>query len=217
MTAKTLRLDYFKIYDVVNQPVGDKVTLQGQFDEESEIVRVLHLEAFGNAAMKNNEAMFDRLGQLAWHTIFDFVPEPTRQVVVDNQFGEQKLIIGEAIGLLAPARSGIGAAKQLDHFKIYRVLDGAAIGKVVKVQDRFRIEKVKVDVPIAFAVPVTKEHGGATFTITNKKAHLVIYRTTVRPIDKGVRARDQFGTRDIRMLRSVALAAPSLKTSWKLL
>jgi hypothetical protein len=220
MTAKDLKLDYFKFYDVPNQPVGDWVTIEGQFDEGPERVRILYLDRFGNAVSKNREPFFDRNSHLTWYAIFDPAPEPTRRVMIENQFGQQRLIIGPARALLAPARKYVRGSvfpARLDHFKVYRVLDGAPVDRPVVLQDQFGRDKVHVTVPVGLAVPVTKEHAGIRTPVKNKRAHLVIYRVTPRPVSKNALIRDQFGRRVIATLRSNFLAAPSAKLDWKVM
>ena len=218
MTARDLKLDYFKFYDVPNHRIGEWVTIQGQFDEAPERVNLLYLDGFGNAVSKNREPIFDRSSHLAWYAVFDPAPEPMRRVIVENQFGQQRLIIGPARGFLAPARKFVKGSvfpARLDHFKVYRVLEGAPVDQGVALQDQFGRDKVRVADPIGFAVPVSKEHGGTTTPVKNKRAHLVIYRITPRTVRKDALIRDQFGRRGIVTQRSVLLAAPSVKLDWK--
>jgi hypothetical protein len=216
-TAKVLKLDYFKFYDVANQRVGDRITLQGQFDKEPEVVQVLVLDLFGHVVTKNRESVFEPAARLAWYSLFDPVPEPTRRVVIENQFGAQNLVIGRAGALLVPSRTyGPRSTfpERLDHFKVYRVLDGKPVDKVVSLKDPFGAKDVAVSTPFAFGVPVTKHHGSITTSIQNKDAHLVIYRITPHSTGWSLRARDQFGLREIQASRAVLLAVPSLKRKW---
>ena len=218
MTAKELKLDYFKFYDVANQSLDDWVTLQGQFDKEPERARILFINFFANAVSKNREALYNKYAHLNWYNIFDPVPEPTRVVVVENQFGKQKLLIGPARALLAPAQKyerGSQFPEALDHFKLYKVLEGEPVDKAVALKDQFGADEVKVTAPLAFAVPVKKEHAGTAIPIRNKRAHLVLYRITPRSMQRTELVRDQFGRRHIQIYRSVFLAAPSLKREWK--
>jgi len=214
-SAKSLKLDYFKIYDVADQMLSDSVMLQGQFDAEPERAHVLGIDAFGNVASKNGEALFDRRAHLTWYAISDVAPEPMRRVLVENQFGEQTLVIGPLKRMLVPARTytdpKVGSSPLLDHFKVYRVLDGAPIDKPVTLKDEFRNEKGMVTAPMFFAVPAVKTHAGASAPINNTEAHLVIYRFTPRPIKKIFRTRDQFSGHWLTAGRTVMLAAPSIK------
>ena len=184
----------------------------------TERVKLLYLDSFGNAVSKNREPFFDRNSHLTWYAIFDPAPEPARRVMVENQFGQQRLITGPARGFLAPARKYVKGSvfpARLDHFKVYRLLHGDPIDQPAALQDQFGRDRVRVTVPVALAVPVTKQHAGTSTPIKNEKAHLVIYRITPRPVAKNALIRDQFGRRVIVTLRSNFLAAPSVKLEWK--
>jgi hypothetical protein len=217
-TAKALKLDYFKIYDSAPHANPSFVKLEGQFDEEAQPSQVHYLEAFGCAASKNGEPLFDQRARLTWYAAVSPIHEPTRRVVIENQFGEQSLLVGPARYLLAPARTyepGSGFAAQLDHFKLYGVLDGPVLNRPVTLRDMLRNERVVVSVPIALGVPVSKTHAGTTIPIKNEAAHLVIYRITSRPINKVIRVLDQFSGHWIITGRSMLVAAPSVKKDWK--
>lgn len=218
MTAQELKLDYFKFYDVSNYALNEWVTIQGQFDEDPENVQLLYLDLFGNAVSKNREPFFDRNSHLTWYNIFDPAPEPARRVMIENQFGQQRLIIGPARHFLAPARKYVKGSvfpARLDHFKVYRLLHGDPVDRPVMLQDQFGRDRARVTVPVAFAVPVAKRHGGTTTPVKNKRAHLVIYRITHRPVVKSALIRDQFTKRYITTIRSAYLAVPSVKLDWK--
>lgn len=218
MNATDLKLDYFLFYDVANQVLNEPIRAQGQFDDEPESLRLTDLNLFANPVSKNGEELHDRYAHLTWYNVFDPAPEPTRSVEVANQFGQQKILTGRTIGFLAPTHKyehGSQFPKELDHFKVYLVLHGEGIDKEVKLEDQFGDGKVDVFYPIAFAVPVWKQHGNATFDIHNDDAHLLIYRITPRNLEKSVLVRDQFGRRQLHVYRSLLLAAPSKKLNWK--
>src|SRR5262245_51349107 len=165
MNAKQLKLDYFKVYDIENNTLQDKVLLQGQFDKDPDRVLLLFLSHFANAVSKNSEAFFNKNAHLTWYAIQQDFAEPRRQIVVENQFGKQKFLIGRALFLLAPARKfepGSVVPKGLDHFKVYQVLEGQPVNKSVKLQDQFGADEVKIGPPLLFATPVKKSHAGTT-------------------------------------------------------
>lgn len=218
MTAKDFKLDYFQFYDVANQILHQSILAQGQFDEEPEVIGLTYLNLFANPVSKNGEDLYNRHAHLIWYNVFDPVPEPTRIVVFANQFGEQKILTGSTIGFLSPTQKyerGSKFPKELDHFKVYRVLQGEGVDKKVKLKDQFASTEVAVYYPIAFAVPVRKQHGHASFGVHNRDAHLAIYRITPRSLEKPVRARDQFGRHQLHVYRSILLAAPSKKLKWQ--
>jgi hypothetical protein len=218
MTAKELKLDYFKVYDIENNTLQDRVLVQGQFDKDPDRALLLFMNHFANAVSKNGEPIFNKNAHLTWYAIQQDFAEPTRQIVAENQFGKQKFLIGRALFLLAPARkfeTGSVAPKGLDHFKVYQVLEGQPVNRTIKLQDQFGADEVRVGPPLLFATPVKKQHAGATVAITNPKAHLVIYAITPRTLQKTVEVSDQFVHRRLHTLRSTWLAAPSLKSEWK--
>ena len=55
MTAKELKLDYFKFYDVENREAAADVLLRGQFDERPQRMRLRLLDFFANPASKNGK------------------------------------------------------------------------------------------------------------------------------------------------------------------
>jgi hypothetical protein len=229
MEAQELNLDYFKIYDVKDHRVRYQVALQGQFDEEPEKAELLALSYFANPARKNREEPHDRNAHLTWYWLYQPMPEPTRVVVFENQFGKQKLMIGAARALLAPAQKrerGSRFPKGLDHFKLYWVLKSRPLDQTVAITDQFGREETEVTYPVAFGVPVSKIHLEKDFPfhpdriekvppIYNKRAHLVIYRIEPRKIQEGRVVRDQFAVRHLYFFRSLGLAVPSLKLEWK--
>ena len=218
MTAKQLGLDYFKIYEVASQRVQYNVQLQGQFDKEPDMVELLVFATFANVASKNKEPIVDKNAHLAYYTLHQRVAEPTRNVVAENQFGKQDFRIGNPVGLFAPARKyepGLEFPSKLDHFKVYRILEGKPIMKQIALSDQFGAGDVTAAAPILFGVPVKKTHNGQTFPIHNAKAHLLIYNIEPRPLEKAVVMADQFGRRQLHFVRSRAVAAPTVKLEVK--
>jgi hypothetical protein len=67
-----------------------------------------------------------------------------------------------------------------------------------------------------FAVPVMKKYGDKKYPIQNERAHLLIFGITPRNAQRQVTVRNQFARGvTVRVVRSVMLAAPSLKLKWK--
>jgi hypothetical protein len=67
MTAKELKLDYFKFYDVANREVEGDVLLRGQFDQRPQKMRLRLLDYFANPVSKNDESLYDKAAHLAWY------------------------------------------------------------------------------------------------------------------------------------------------------
>jgi hypothetical protein len=219
MTAKELKLDYFKVYDVENREAEGDVLLRGQFDKRPQKMRLRLLDFFANPVSKNGEPMYDKNAHLAWYRGVQ-PPEPLRRVVLENQFGKFDIRTGTGYGLLVPTQKveqGSAFPKELDHYKVYRLADVERVPeKVLKLKDQFGSDEVKLRLPLYFAVPVMKRHGDKTYAIQNERAHFLIFSITTRDLQKEIRLRNQFGRgTSVRVVRSVMLAAPSLKREWK--
>ena len=93
MTARELKLDYFKFYDVENRDLSVDVTLQGQFDKRPVRMGLRLLDFFANPVSKNGEPMFDKSAHLSWYRGVQ-PTEPLRRVVAENQFGKFDFRIG---------------------------------------------------------------------------------------------------------------------------
>src|ERR1051325_12090270 len=101
MTAQNLRLDYFKFYDLENRIAETAVSLQGQFDKRPQPMQVRLLDFFANPVSKNGEPFYDQNGHLSWYRGAQ-PAEPTRQVVLENQFGKLTIRTGKGYGLPVP-------------------------------------------------------------------------------------------------------------------
>jgi hypothetical protein len=219
MTAKELKLDYFKVYDVENRESEADLLVRGQFDRRPLKMRLRLLDFFANPVSKNGEPLYDKNAHLTWYRGVQ-PPEPIRRVVLENQFGKFDVRTGTGYGLLVPTEKierGSAFPEQLDHYKVYRLVDVEQVPtKALKLGDQFGSDEVKLRLPLYLAVPVMKRHGNKTHPIHNDRAHLLIFSITTRDLKKSVKLRNQLanGT-GVRVVRSVMLAAPSLKREWK--
>jgi hypothetical protein len=234
MTAKDLQLDYFQFYALENpkdvRELSPAVMLKGQFDEEAEWAKLASLTLFGNPVAKNKEAIFDKNAHLAWYKLLKITdPFEKLTVQIENQFGRQEILIYDVRAVLVPAQKAIvklielpGRSKfsrptKLDHYKIYRVIEGKPVNKPIHLEDQFHRMETGVYFPTGFAVPVTKEHHGKTSPIHNAKAHLTIYQ--MKPsgdMRQVINVRDQFGTyRYLKIGVSYLLGVPSKKLKWR--
>jgi len=221
MEATELKLDYFKFYDVENQAVQAEISLRGQFDRRAVPMTVGVLDFFGNPVSKNGEPVYDRHAHLAWYRGMQ-PAEPMRRVRGKNQFGKFDIRIANSLGLLVPTQKVLRGSvfpETLDHYKVYRVVQFEKVPTVTrKLQDQFVTETVRIGPPFAFAVPVTKTHRQRGIPIQNPTAHLLIYQITPRDFQKRIKVRNQFAKdAAVVVVRSLFLAAPSLKVEWKLL
>jgi len=219
MTAQELKLDYFKFYDVENREAQADLLLRGQFDRRPQKLRLRLLDFFGNPVSKNGEPLYDKHAHLAWYRGVQ-PREPLRRVVLENQFGKFDIRTGTGYGLLVPTQKlerGSVFPEGLDHYKVYRLVDVEEVpGAVLKLRDQFGSDEVKLRLPQYLAVPVMKRHGAKTYPIHNERAHLLVFSITTRDLQKSVRLRNQFARGiGVRVVRSLMLAAPSLKHEWK--
>lgn len=219
MTAQELKLDYFKFYDVENREAEADLLLRGQFDRRPQKMRLRLLDYFGNPVSKNGEPLYDKHAHLAWYRGVQ-PREPLRQVVLENQFGKFDIRTGKGYGLLVPTQKlerGSVFPEGLDHYRVYRLVDVEEVpGVVLKLRDQFGSDEVKLRLPQFFAVPVLKRHGDKTYPIHNERAHLLIFSITARELEKSIKLRNQFARSiGVRVVRSLMLAAPSVKHEWK--
>jgi hypothetical protein len=124
--------------------------------------------------------------------------------------------ISSASSTFAPER-GSAFPEQLDHYKVYRLVDVEQVpGKALKLQDQFGRDEVKLRLPLYLGVPVMKRHGRKSYPVRNDRAHLLIFSITTRELKKSIRLRNQFADNmGVRVVRSLMLAAPSIKRTWK--
>jgi hypothetical protein len=216
------KLDHFRLYDVQPYFSGATPVLKGQFDGAERPAVVGMLRQFANPVSKDGEAIQDRNSHLTIYDVATTFPEPPRTVRVQNQFGEQKLLIDQLLFLLVPAQKiepGLGYPKELDHFKGYRVFNGPVINRTVSLADQFGVEdEVLVLEPLVFCVPVLKKYGGRVEEIKNPQDHLTVYRIVGKDYHTARQVQDQFFPQPIQLaiFRSPALAVPSLKLEWSL-
>lgn len=215
-----MTLDHFKFYRLQETEsdlsVDINVGLRGQFDLIFRPANLSELLLFATPVDKNNEGIISDDNHM---TIYDFAvntPEPERILTVSNQFfANTPLRIGDGIGLMVPAQKinpGNHAPPQnLDHYKLYRVLQGESPEATVTLNDQFGNDNNEVRTPVLFGVPVAKSFNGNIEPINNEVDHLVIYQILPRNIAIDVRSNDQFGTFDFRARRARFLAVPTLK------
>ncbi len=216
--SEDYHLDHFLFYDVDNHETGATVLLQGQFDKEPKKVDVRYLDLFANPVGKlHGETqcpILDPQAHLSFHVISQ-EPEPTRVIVLRNQFGTQQILVGNAQALLAPAKKEPeGGSERLDHYKCYRVLEGRPVEAEVLLSDQFTKRPTVVLDPVLFAVPVEKHHNDRVYKIQNEKDHLTLYRIRPFSVKEKRATADQFGEPTLRFYRAVLLGAPTTKIEW---
>ena len=216
------KLDHFRLYDVQPYFSGATPTLRGQFDGKDRPAVVGMLRQFANPVSKDGEAIKDKNSHFTIYDAQTTFPDPLRVVRVQNQFGEQDLLIDHLLFLLVPAQKmepGLEFPDTLDHYKGYRVFSGPEVNRTVSLVDQFGAEDgVLVLKPLVFCVPVVKKYGGAVYEIKNPQDHLTIYQIVGKDYRMAKDVKDQFFPNPISLaiFRSPALAVPSLKLEWSL-
>ena len=211
-------LDHFLCYSG-NFPDGGvrTVMLADQFNTSRPDVG--SADRFCNAVGKNGVAIFDEGAHLERFTFVagsgdGNVPQ---RVDVWNQLGsQQRLSVGQPVGLLVPSQKGFEEPpKALDHFKCYAV-EGTAVGRTVSLADQFHAEgassRASVRVPRTLCNPTTKTHAGIVTPVADPQWHLVCYAIRdADPVVRSIRVRNQFVDETVGVGTPVELCVPSMK------
>ena len=218
-------LDHFRCYHTLGTPLSPTgaplpvVTLRDQFDPATsggEFARVMDAVRLCNPTEKRYldkiTPISDPNNHLTMYRIITAQPSITRMVVVRNQFGLQRLRVGQAEVLAVPTQKLPHTLPEgLDHFKCYRAT-GRNINKVVGLNDQFLPSpQVRVLEPFGFCNPVGKKHNDVETPILNPKAHLVCYTTSREPFATGVGIINQFGQQGLSVYEADLLCVPSNK------
>jgi hypothetical protein len=223
--APAPRLGHFKCYIATGEPVNETVGTQDQFDiadqtgfEPTDVRQAVRL---CNPVEKIHKRRVFPIPDRRAHLTLYLAPthniEPTRRVVVDNQFGKARLLTFNPLVLAAPTqKNNEGFPEDLDHYKCYRAY-GASAKAVVTLRDQFSVEeRVEVGRPLLFCNPTRKIHAaGAVFGVNNATDHLVCYQTERRPFERSVTTLDQFGTHQLRLREADLLCAPTEKLDFE--
>jgi hypothetical protein len=210
-------LDHFAVYPTVGAvpSVDVAVELVDQFGGRGHVVTSLN--AFLVPTTKNSEPINDPRSHLSLWTITE-PTEPSREVVVDNQFGEQMLMVGAARYLLAPAlknpQTGDERPDSIGHFKCYDAF-GPLLNRTVTLQTQFGAHAVNVVVPVYLCNPAEKRlESGEVFPMMNPDAHLVCYDISSGSAQNmSVVVHDQFLEEGVNLeLWPDFLCVPSFKT-----
>lgn len=224
-------LDHFKCYFIPQPatifPIQQiSISLEDQFDTARNVVESVsdvRLTRFCTPVQKTEHRRTTQTIDDSHHlSFYQITPQPVvpREVVVSNQFGHQRLALGDAQVLAVP--TGKSAAGQeppappanLDHFKCYAA-SGRQINSSVSLQDALQTAEVRVLDPIAFCNPVIKTVGGISTLIRNPESHLACYTITPGVFTGSVAIQNQFGTIfALNLSTADILCAPTLKLKW---
>lgn len=170
--------DHYKVYmtpPIPTPPLGTPVELIDQFGVYNHTV--FQLDRFMNPTAKQdlngNFPINDPVLHYSWWLIS---PQPfSGSVIVSNQFGDQPLIVQDAIYLLNPAlKNQTGSPPPMNHYKCY-FCDGQPVNKTVVMTDQFGQWNANVTFPRYLCNPVVKNVPGATYPIIDSDQHYVCY------------------------------------------
>jgi len=222
-------LDHFKFYEVVSGPYVDVVLpkVGDQFYTGVEEVEVGSLKYFGNPVAKTHDGVITQIGDSDHHlTLYD-ITTPTVQhwiVEVDNQFGPQELTVTGPVMLAVPTlKEGHGPPMWLDHFLLYRVIDGKDVQVTIDLEDQWHSESdVEVRRPVYFANPAGKIspyvdwNPSDPLIIQNPDEHLVFYEIVDEVYQGNVVIQNQFHQQEtLSVSDPELLAVPSEKIGFE--
>ncbi len=107
--SKPVALDHYKCYAVQGAQIGEKVTLEDQFDVEDgrvEKASVLEPVTLCNPVAKTVHGVIAPVGDPAWHLVCYAIETRRfrpRTVIVRNQFGKERVRVREPIELCVPS------------------------------------------------------------------------------------------------------------------
>jgi hypothetical protein len=209
-------LDHYKVY-TWQSPLFELPTvgLRDQFMSGSYQLRGPTF--LSPPAQKNEEPVHDPRIHLQWYELLNPLPEPSRRVVVNNQFGESFLDVGQSRYLLVPTVKNEEQVPfpfpplPLSHYKCYDAV-GPYVVRTVTLVTQFGTELVQVAKPRYLCNPVEKIHNGIVSPILNETDHLVCYDIFPPvPLNVTVSTQDQFGVRGGVVFENRWLCVPSLK------
>lgn len=212
-------MDHFKCHNASGPAINVPVTLQDQFDlafvpprvERKTVVKpVLLCNPVTKTLAGVHTGVTNPNTHLKIYTIAPAETAPVRSVVVNNQFGDQKLTVRNPVVLAVPTQKlPHGPFSGVDHFKCY-VASGQPINRVVDLDDQFDLERnITVLQPVVFCNPVQKTRGTEVTRITHPDDHLVLYSLSRAPVV----AINQFGQETLTIAVKDLLFVPSKKLS----
>ena len=208
-------VDHFRCYDVQAQPASRTVTLRDQFKTTTaKVVRVVRL---CNPVRKNNEPVRRAKAHLVCYSITEAAFQPLA-VRVRNQFGRAALRIRRPETLCLPSFKEVvqtaapaAAPPGLDHFKCYEAEQPQFQPRFVGLRDQFGQSEGQVIATRQICNPVRKNNG----RVLNPRGASRLLRDAVgRDVPfqpREVRVLNQFGIRQLSVVKPVTLCVPSLK------
>ena len=219
-------LDHLKCYRTrrISAFVPNGVTLEDQFENVD--MTVLRPYRMCNPVDKEGEGINDPTEHQMCYQIRDTVAQPRfrrKEVRVENQFGEQILVVTRPETLCTPAeKDDIVSDLNGDRMKCYRVVQKVGMRdfeeRVVTLQDQFETKETTVIKPVLLCNPTALDGD----PITSPTCHQVCYRIDDVPgqpefVPVPVTVEDEFYDLSVNAFRGECrqvslLCVPSLKT-----
>ena len=228
LKKKTDDLDHFLVYKTKPELIqSERVQLKGKFDKHYKNYQIFRKLNFVNPVCKIHEGNTFRINHEDYHFNWYRIKGPEEASITvefDNQFGDdQKMVIGGPVFLLSPSGKIVKSRKEnykipkdLDHYKVYTVLDvirGIDVASV-NLKDQFT-KKMSAGVisPKFYAVPVSKIHRGKNFEVIRSDEAIVFYDfnpgAIKSKIPTDVMADDQFGKYKVHPKERILLGVPT--------
>jgi len=178
---------------------------------------------FANPTAKTHDGVtypiLDPVAHQMWWR-FTYPPtQPSRTVLVTDQFGTGMVTLGNPLFLVNPALKNPPVPPPpppvRNHYVCYSVIGSQPLNKAVTLVDQWGTRSYVVVTPRLLCNPVQK-YDSATNTnypVIDPKAHLMCYeiRETVPGPMNNVTASDQFGVWTFQVLPGTLLCVPALK------
>jgi hypothetical protein len=212
--------NHYKVYRSSPISLSKDVELSDQFGKLT--VNNLVFDRFSTPAVKIHQGqtypMVDPLIHLDWWRIF--YPQPPRNVIVTDQFGQKQWTVGAARYLLLPALKNPQSpppptVPTWNHYLCYEVLGAQDVNQPVTLIDQFGTVQVFVRRPVFLCNPVAKRVFTATgpveYPIIDATAHLAVYAFDRFGLNQSITAYDQFGFWQTPLFETDLLCVPALK------
>ncbi len=215
--AQPLPLEnHYKVYNSLPIPIIKPIALADQFGTAA--VDQLTFDRFSTPAEKilpdgTSFPMVNPDIHMDWWRIA--YPEPSRTIMVTDQFGKGPWVVGDARYLLVPSLKNVPPPQTVppwNHYLCYDVLTGPLVGKPVTLVDQFGNVNVVVLQARWFCNPVEKHADGQTYPILDPNAHLACYTfQNPQPDFRSITTIDQFGYWQTQIHDADCLCTPALK------
>jgi hypothetical protein len=210
-------LEHFQCYKLAKSRFQERgVTLTDQFGTNDR--RLTKRAELCTPVRKNGELLGNRRAHLTRYRLSG--PPAGVTVATLNQFGSQRLAVGEPDRLMVPTEKQlIGKRRkpietQIDHFQCYgvepltEIRAVEAVPRKVKLQDQFRTERVRLRAPKRLCAPVDKNGEGTLHPVR----HLLCYAIEGSSRKRKVRVHNQLDDgKKVVVRKPKELCVPTLK------